>query len=56
VTGCGPKGRFACFETAGHAGTVIGISDVSGSRGRFFVRLRTAAADWDRSDPVRPIG
>jgi len=56
VTGCGPKGRFACFETAGHPGTVIGISDVSGSRGRFFDRVRPAAADWDGSDPVGLIG
>jgi hypothetical protein len=49
VTGCGPKGRFACFETARHAGTAIGISDVSGSKGRFFVRVRRAAADRDGS-------
>jgi hypothetical protein len=49
VTGCGPKGRFACFETARHAGTVIEISDVGGSRGRFFERVRAAAVDRDGS-------
>ncbi|HEY0853010.1 MAG TPA: hypothetical protein VGD96_24060 [Bradyrhizobium sp.] len=56
MTGCGPKGRFAYFETAGHAGTAIGISDVSGCKGRFFVRLRAAALERNGSDPIRLIG
>ena len=52
----GPNGRFAYFETAGHAGTVVEISDVSGSKGRFFQRVRAIAETWDGSDPVRVVG
>ena len=52
----GPKGRFAYFETPSHAGTVIEISDISGSKGRFFERVKAAAATWDGADPVRVIG
>ena len=39
----GANGRFAYFETAGHAGTVVEISDVSGGKGRFFGHVRKAA-------------
>ncbi|WP_166293922.1 VOC family protein [Bradyrhizobium sp. 2S1] len=52
----GPNGRFAYFDTAGHAGTVIEISDISGSKGRFFEKIRTVAATWDGSDPIRVVG
>jgi len=52
----GPKGRFAYFETSGHAGTVIEISDISGSKGRFFEKVKAAAANWDGSEPVRVVG
>ena len=52
----GPKGRFAYFETQGHAGTVIEISDISGGKGRFFEKVRAVAADWDGTDPVRLAG
>jgi catechol 2,3-dioxygenase-like lactoylglutathione lyase family enzyme len=51
----GPKGRFAYFETPGHAGTIIEISDVSGRKGRFFEHIRAEAASWDGSDPVRLV-
>jgi hypothetical protein len=51
----GDKGRFAYFETAGHAGTVVEISDVSGGKGRFFGHVRKAAENWDGRDPVRVI-
>ena len=51
----GPNGRFAYFETPGHPGTVIEISDISGAKGRFFERVKVAAADWDGADPVRVI-
>jgi hypothetical protein len=51
----GPKGRFAYFETAGHAGTVVEISDISGSKGRFFGHIRKVAENWDGRDPVRVI-
>jgi hypothetical protein len=51
----GPKGRFAYFETAGHAGTVVEISDISGGKGRFFQHIRRAAESWDGRDPVRVV-
>jgi glyoxalase/bleomycin resistance protein/dioxygenase superfamily protein len=51
----GASGRFAYFETAGHAGTVVEISDVSGRKGRFFQRIREIAESWDGSDPVRVV-
>ncbi len=51
----GAQGRFAYFESAGHPGTVIEISDISGGKGRFFDHVRKAAANWDGSDPVRVI-
>ena len=52
----GAKGRFAYFETTGHPGTVIEISDISGSKGRFFERIKAASVDWDGSDPARVVG
>ena len=52
----GPNGRFAYFESAGHTGTVVEISDVSGGKGRFFQRIRALAENWDGSDPVRVVG
>ena len=51
----GPQGRFAYFETTGHAGTVIEISDISGAKGKFFEHIRKVAAIWDGSDPVRIV-
>lgn len=52
----GPQGRFAYFEHAGVPGTVIEISDVSGTKGKTFAHIRRAAQDWDGRDPVRIIG
>jgi hypothetical protein len=51
----GPNGRFAYFETSGHPGTMIEISDVSGRKGRFFEHVRAAAKDWDGTDPIRML-
>jgi hypothetical protein len=51
----GEKGRFAYFDTEAHPGTVIEISDISGGKGRFFERIRQAAADWDGSDAIRVV-
>jgi hypothetical protein len=55
--GCigGERGRFAYFDTEHHPGTVVEISDVSGSKGRLFAHVRAAARDWDGRDPVRPL-
>ena len=51
----GEKGRFAYFDTEIHPGTVIEISDISGGKGRFFERIRQAAANWDGTDPIRLV-
>lgn len=51
----GEKGRFAYFDTQGHPGTIIEISDTSGSKGRFFERIRQTAAGWDGTDPIRVV-
>jgi Glyoxalase/Bleomycin resistance protein/Dioxygenase superfamily len=51
----GPKGRFAYFESAGHTGTVVEISDISGGKGRFFRHIRKIAESWDGRDPVRVV-
>ncbi|WP_421999616.1 VOC family protein [Reyranella sp.] len=49
----GPQGRFSYFETEAALGTVIELSDVSGSKGRFFEKVRAASIGWDGSDPIR---
>jgi len=51
----GPKGRFAYFETTGHPGTVVEISDISGGKGRFFQHIRKVAESWDGRDPIRVV-
>ncbi len=51
----GPQGRFVYFDTETHPGTVIEMSDISGSKGKFFEHIRKAAADWDGSNPIRPV-
>ena len=51
----GELGRFAYFDTQAHPGTVIEISDISGPKGRFFDRIREAAANWDGTNPIREI-
>ncbi len=43
----GEQGRFAYFQSDAHPGSVIEISDVSGSKGRFFETIRRSALDWD---------
>lgn len=51
----GPHGRFVYFDTETHPGTVIEVSDISGSKGAFFERIRQAAAGWDGSRAIRPV-
>ncbi|MAB13498.1 VOC family protein [Parvibaculum sp.] len=51
----GPQGRFVYFDTETHPGTVIEMSDISGAKGKFFEHIRKAAADWDGSNPIRPV-
>ena len=52
----GEKGRFAYFDTEAHPGTVVEISDISGSKGSFFEHIRKVAATWDGSEPIREVG
>ncbi len=49
----GPDGRFVYLDTEAHPGTVVEVSEVNGSKGRFFARLADLARDWDGSDPIR---
>jgi len=49
----GRRGRFVYLETELHPGTVIEVSEVSGSKGRFFEQIADCARGWDGSDPVR---
>ena len=49
----GSDGRFVYFESDAHPGAVVELSEVNGSKGRFFARLRELAANWDGSDPIR---
>lgn len=51
----GERGKFSYFETEGHAGTVIELSDVSGPKGEFFKHIREVAASWDGAKPIRPV-
>jgi hypothetical protein len=51
----GEKGRFCYFDSTGHPGSIIEISDISGNKGRFFDHIRKAALDWNGTDPIRPV-
>lgn len=57
-SGCsgGANGRFVYFETEGHPGTVVELSEVSGPKGAFFAHVREAARGWDGADAIRRIG
>ena len=52
----GDKGRFAYFDTQAHPGTIIEISDISGTKGPFFEKVRQAAINWDGTRPIREVG
>lgn len=49
----GPDGRFVYFDTEAHSGTVIELSDISGSKGSFFEHICKVSQDWDGSRPIR---
>jgi hypothetical protein len=51
----GELGRFCYFDSGGHPGAIIEISDISGNKGRFFEHIRKVAAEWDGSDPIRDV-
>lgn len=46
----------AYFDTQAHPGTIIEISDISGTKGPFFEKVRQAAMNWDGSRPIREVG
>ena len=51
----GDRGPFVYFQTEGHPGTVVELSDISGAKGRMFQRIAEAARGWDGSDPIRTV-
>ncbi len=51
----GANGRFCYFDREAHPGTVIELSEVVGPKGRLFDLIRSAARNWDGSEPVRPF-
>lgn len=52
----GENGRFVYFDTGGHPGSVIELSDISGPKGGFFKHIRDVAEAWDGSNPIRKVG
>jgi len=52
----GPDGRFVYFETRSHPGTMIELSEVSGSKGAFFRHIAETARSWDGSEAIRRMG
>lgn len=48
--------RFAYFEDALHGGTSLEMSELVPARLPAIEKIRTAAAQWDGSRPVRPYG
>ncbi len=51
----GEQGRFAYFETEAHPGTVIELSDVSGSKAVIFDYVKKASVNWDGKKPIRKL-
>jgi catechol 2,3-dioxygenase-like lactoylglutathione lyase family enzyme len=49
----GDQGGFAYLDTERDQGTVIELSDISGSKGQLFQYIRETAANWDGTDPIR---
>jgi hypothetical protein len=49
----GERGRFAYFDTEAHPGTVVEISDISGTKGRTFAYIKAQAQGWDGTNPFR---
>jgi Glyoxalase/Bleomycin resistance protein/Dioxygenase superfamily len=45
-------GRFAYLDTEHDPGTMIEISDISGTKGQLFALVRQAAATWDGTNPI----
>ena len=55
-SGCvGESGRFVYFATEAHPGTVVELSEISGTKGRFFAHLAEAARQWDGTESIRRL-
>jgi hypothetical protein len=48
-----PRGRFAYFESSGHPGSVFEFNEITPTRRQIIETIRTAAATWDGTDPIR---
>ena len=48
----GADGRFVYFDTEGHPGTVVELSEVSGMKGEFFRHIRQSASQWDGTNAI----
>lgn len=44
------------FSTEAHPGTVVELSEISGSKGKIFEMNAEKSRTWDGSDPIRRIG
>lgn len=55
--GCigGEQGRFAYFDTEAHPGTVIELSDMSGTKGQIFDYIRKSSIGWNGARPIRTL-
>jgi hypothetical protein len=51
----GPDGRFVYFDTEGHPGTVVELSEISGPKGELFRHIREAAESWDGTNAIIEI-
>jgi hypothetical protein len=51
----GRYGPFVYFESLGHHGTVLELSDIGGLKLKLFEHIAAAASGWDGRDPVRPF-
>lgn len=47
-----PDGRFVYFQSQGHGGTVVELSEVSGAKGHTFAKIKQAALKWDGHKPI----
>ena len=47
--------RNAFLTAAGHNGTLIEISEISGSKGEYFEKIARVAAAWDGKNPLRRV-
>ena len=48
-------GRFVYLHTQGHPDTNVELSDMSGPKGRMFVRIAEAKAKWNGTETIRTV-